>query len=593
MAVAARRSSRTSFRFVTAAGLVVFAGAAAFAKPPMALDLIPSDAVVAIGIRNVDELAGRVRAVTKVVGMQEDPIAAGPLGMILAMPGLNTGGSLGVAMLPAPEGEDPGVVILVPVTDYAAMVAGMGGSVDGAIATMSMGVQTVYSKDVGGGYAAVSPDRLVLTGFKGQAGQFEAHMKALGPVGLRVASESQAVVIANMPALAPKISAGLADVKDQMQMAMMLNPQAAAMGGQMAVVESVVGAVQRDARVGLIGLNIDEGGSVSMDLAVQFNDGSESAKLCSNTGRASGMLARVPNVPFLLGFAFDASSAGMKQLMRNAEKIAKSAAPEGAQGGGSVYDPFGVLGAQIDSTDGYAVVWGQTPALFGGLFSNSAGYVQSSKPAEQLAAAKAAIEKLNGTKAGGIDYATTYTAGVNDVDGVKVDEWGVQMTMDPNDPMGMQAQQMQSMLFGPSGMGGFVGRAGDGLVFTLAKNTPLMKQAIQAAKSGKGLADQDMVKSVASKLPPSRTVEGYIGIKPILETVGQAMAMFGGGIGEITMPESVPPLGLGLTTDSGGVQFRLHAPADTIKAVGQTIRTLQGDEEDAPAPGKPSGAPRF
>lgn len=591
MAVAARRSIRTFRPIVSAAGLVIVAGTA-HAKPPAALDLIPGDAVVAVGIRNVDELVNRVRAVAKTVGMQQDPIADGPLGMILAMPGLNTAGSVGVAMMPMPEGEEPGVVILVPVTDYAAMVAGAGGTIDGAVATLAMGPQTVYSKDVGSGYAAVSPDRLALTGFKGQAGQFEAHVKALGPVGLRVASECQAVVIANIPALSPQIDEAMSEIEDQMQMAMMLNPQAAAAGGQVAVVESLVDAVQRDARVGVMGLNIDEGGSVSLDLAVQFKDGSESATMCSNDGRASGLLARVPSVPFLLSFALDTSSSGMKDLMRRAERVAKAAAPADGQGGGSVFDPFGGLGAQIDSTDGYAVVWGQTPALFGGLFSNSAGFLKSSKPAQQLAAAQAAIEKLNATKAAGTTYSTTYTKGAIEVDGVKVDEWGVQMAMDPNDPMGMQAQQMQSMLFGPSGMGGFVGQTREGLVFTMARNTPLLKQAIQAAADGKGLAEQDAVKAVAAKLPASRTLEGYVGIKPILETVGQAMAMFGGGIGEITMPEHVPPLGISVTTDSGGAQFRLHAPADTIKAVGQTIRALTGEDEDA-APAKPAGAPRF
>jgi hypothetical protein len=559
-------------------------GPSAWSKPPEALDLVPPDAVAAVGVRSVDELVGRVRTLTRTLGVPGDPIEGTPLEMVLAMPGLNTAGSMGIAVLALPESDEPGVVFIVPVTDYAAMVAGAGGTIDGAIATLAAGPQTVYARDLGRGYAAVSPDRLVLTGFHGQGGHMETHVRNLGPVGVRVASSAQAVIIANIPALSPQIEQGLNEFKDQMQMAMMLNPQAAAVGGQLTMMESVAQAVTRDGRVGLMGVHIDEAGGVSLDLAVQFRAGSEAAGLCDHRGRAGGLLARVPNVPFLLAFAFDTSSEGTKQLLRLAEGLGQT------EGGVSIFDPFGGMGPQIDSTDGYAMVVGKTQALLGGAFANSAGFLMSRNPAEQLAAGRAMIERLNGASEGPVTFTTAYSPGVGDAEGVTFDQWSVQMTMDPNDPDSMQAQQVMSMLFGPSGMSGYVGRVNNGVVFTMARNTPLMRQAVRAAQDGGGLGAQDAVRAVASRLPETRMMEGYVGIKAILETVMEAMAVFGGGMEEIKMPETVPPLGMALSTDSGGAQFRLHAPGETINAVGQVLKKLQGDED--PPPARPRG-PRF
>lgn len=578
----------------TAAGLAALAGlaSASWSKPPAALDLVPGDALLAVGVSSVEELVGRLRGLTRALGVEEDPIEGSPLEAVMSMRGLNMSGSMAMALMDRGEGEEPEGVAIVPVTDFAAVVAGAGGTVEGNVATLALDEETVYARDLGGGYAVVSPDRTLVAAFEGRPGQMEAHAKNLGPVGLRVASEAHAVVIANIPALAPQIEEGMGEFRDQMQMAMMLNPQAAAAGGQMAVVEALGDVVVQQARVALVGVSIDEKGGLTLDLALQFRDGSEAAAVCDAGGKPAGLLSRVPNVPFLLAFALDTSSPGVKQLMKSAEQVARQAAPEGEQAGGSLFDPFGGLGEQIDSTDGYAVVLGQTPALFGGLFSNSAAFLATRAPGEQMAAARASIEQMNGATIGGTKYATTFTAGAGEVDGVSYDEWGIQMTMDPNDPMGMQAQQMQSMLFGPSGMGGYIGQTSGGVVFTMARNTPLMKQAIAAARAGNGLGEQEAVRAVSSRLPASRAVEGYIGLKPILETVSQFMAMFGGGGGEMSLPASVPPVGLALAMDSGGAQLRLHAPGDAIKAVGQAIRSAQGVEEGGEKPAQPSG-PRF
>lgn len=598
-------SNRRPFR-VSAAALVVVAGlaSAANADLPAALDRVPSGAAAGIGIRNLDALSASVKTVATLAGVPSEGLL-GPVNQFLSMPGVNREGSLGfVVMAPQAEGEEGGTVAIVPVSDYKAMVEGVGGKAADAITTVTIEGQTLYVKNIQGGYAAVGDDQAVVSAFEGKPGNLAAHAKALGAVGSRAADGASAVVVANVPALAPVLKDRMADMKDQMGMMAAINPQAANMGGQFALIETLVEGFARDAQSAVAGLNIDKDGNVALDLAAQFKEGSEVGKFFSSSGKASGMLSRVPNVPFLMTFALDTSAPGIKQLFKNADEIARKAAADaakenggeaGGQAPGSPFDPFGSLGAQIENTDGYAVVWGQTPALFGGLFSNSVAFVQTAKPAEAVGQARASLEKLNNQQMDGMTFQTAFAPAATEIEGVKVDEWSMKMKMDPNDPMAMQAQQMQAMMFGPAGMNGLIAASGPGLVWTMAKNTPLMTQAIRSAKEGKGLGEDATLKEVASRLPANRTFEGFLGVKPIVETVSQAMAMFGGGMGELKLPATVAPVGLGGTTDSGGVQVRLFVPGKTIGAVGQAMKQAQAGDEGEPAPAgdRPRNAPRF
>jgi exosome complex RNA-binding protein Csl4 len=602
MKLTTRRPSRLS-----AAALVVVSGlaAAANAELPAALDRVPTTAAAGIGVRNLEALVASVKNIATLAGVSPDDMLDGPVNQFISMPGVNKTGSLGIVVLaPAAEGEEPTTVAIVPVSDYKAMVEGAGGTPGEAVATITINDRTLYVKNIQGGFAAVGEDQAVVTAFDGKPGNLTAHAKALGVVGSRATEGATAVILANVPELAPLLKNGMADMKDEVGMMAAMNPQAAAMGGQIALIETLMEGFTRDAQSAVAGLNIDKDGNVALDLAAQFKQGSEVGKFFAAPGKASGMLTRVPNLPFLLTFALDTSAPGIKQLFKNADAIAKKAAADAAkengaeapaQGAGSPFDPFGSLGEQIESTDGYAVVWGQTPALFGGLFSNSVAFVQSAKPAQVLNQAKTSIDKLNNQTVDGVTFQTAFNPGASEIAGVKVAEWSMKMKMDPNDPMAMQAQQMQAMIFGPAGMSGLMADAGSGVVWTMAKNTPLMTQAIGAAKDGKGLAEDPTVKEVAARLPADRTFEGYLGVKPIIETVSQALAMFGGGMGEMKLPQTVAPVGFGGTTDSGGVQVRLVFPGKTINAVGAAVKESQrGDEgEPAPADDKPRNAPRF
>jgi hypothetical protein len=171
------------------------------------------------------------------------------------------------------------------------------------------------------------------------------------------------------------------------------------------------------------------------------------------------------------------------------------------------------------------------------------------------------------------------------------------MEFDPNDPMAAQAQMMTSMIFG-QGMNGMNATVDSGLISVYSQNTPLMNSAIEAAKSGKNaLGDDALLKEARSHLPEDRTMEFYIGVKPLMDAAIGAMAMFGGGP-EITVPAQLSPIAAGGTANNGGVTFRMFVPSDVIKGIAEVTKQMNAGEEDEDMGGddkKPAGdaPPRF
>jgi len=172
--------------------------------------------------------------------------------------------------------------------------------------------------------------------------------------------------------------------------------------------------------------------------------------------------------------------------------------------------------------------------------------------------------------------------------------------VDPSNPAAQQIAQVQMMFFGPTGMNGYIAPAKDGVVVTYAKNSDLMTRALDAAKNGHGLSEDAGVKTVAANLPADRTLEVYIGIRSILETAQGFMGMMGGGGANFNVPADLPPVGIGGTTDSGGMRASVYVPTQvitTIKAFGDSMKgedaADEGDEKDASKKKDKTGQPKF
>lgn len=509
----------------------------------------------------------------------------------IGLAGLNRDGSAALAILAGEDGrvnfdEEPPMVLVLPVADYAAFVQAGGGNAGDAVAEVDPFEQGVpaYVKNLGGGFAAMGPVREAVEAFAGAAGQAAAHRKLMGPSGVASADASIIAVILDLHALAPAITAGMGEVKTQMEMM-------AAMGGgdlgaQAAAFDALSKTLVDEGQSGVVGFGVGDAG-MSLNLALQFREGTETAGFMSGKGSAGALLDRVPNQPYLFAFAADMAPPGVKALFKKMNQAGLAANPEAARA-------MGVTDAiirQLESIDGMSMLVGVSPALMmGGLFSNTSAYVKTRDAAGYAAAMKNVMDTMNGKTIQGFTYHTAYSAGAKQEGTAKADEWSMRMEPDPNDPNAAQAAMAMGMIFGPEGgLGGYLAPVDGGLVLTYSKNSQTLLQALDAAKGG-GLGADAGVKAVASSLPPDRALEGYIGVGHILEMVQGMAAMFGGGGPQIDVPPDLPPIGIGASLNAGGARAVVFAPTKVLTTIKKMVDEMQGAGAD---PKNGAGQPRF
>ena len=565
-----RLMSRPSARLTGLFGIVLAAGAA-LAGPPV-LDRVPENAGVIIAVPSLT----RFQAATKMLSdtLQFNAGEEGPLkdlAQLMTLKGLNAGGSAAVAILPAQDGSfdfeaAPNTVIIVPVTDYSQFITGLGGSAAGVSAFTIPGQEdgSGFAKDLGGGYAAMGETKEVLDLFKGDAGHAATNDKLLGGIGRAVADNADIVIIANLPALEPKLREGADQMHAEMENAAMMSGQE--MGGAILMMDTITNGLIRDGQSGVIALAAKESG-FHVDFAAQFKEGSPTASYFTAKGAANALLSRIPNKPFFLALGIDTTAPGIKQFFKQATELSMK-----AQGDQAVPSMMASMVKTIDTMEGCAFEWGAVEALMGGLFTNAVAYVKTSDPAGYTGAMRESFAQMDGKTVQGFQYQTAYKAGVKDVGGAKVDEWSMRMNADPNDPNAQYAQMIMMTLFGQQGgPGGYIAPAGGGVVLTYSNNSAIMDEGLKAAKGGDGLGADPGVKMVAGMLPADRTIEAYIGVRSILDTVATM------GFIPIEVPADLPPVGISGTLNHGGVRFAWFVPTRVV----QTLRALDQGEGGA------------
>jgi hypothetical protein len=579
-------------RLFRLAGIAIslFAPAAALADVPPAMDRCPADAPVIVSIKNVSAFQSSIQTMATTLKLPMDAMAGlGKAKDMLKMQGLNADGSAAVAILSLDQDDEapPPIVLVVPVKDYASFAKGMGGSGSG-LEEVKFEDEPAFIKDLGNGFAAMSPTRDSTEKFAGTAGSGKALESMMGPTGQSIADVSDFFVLGNMKVLAPMMKQGIDEMKNQMQMM-------AAMGGGNAAGLDMVGAFAdgfaRDASAGVMGFRATDAG-LRLEFGAQFNEGTEFAGYCTAKSKAGSLVGNLPNQAFLFAFGLDSSHPGIKKIATNMAEAAKKD-PEAAKAMSGL-NPLDSI-AKLDQV---GFVMGQTPALMGGLFLNTVMVAKTSDPAGYLSTMKTSLSNMNGQAMQGIKYQTSYQSGNTKVGDTAVDTWSMKMGPDPKDTTGQAAQMMQatSMLLGPGGLGGYIAATPSGVVQTYSKNSELMGKALEAAKSGEGLSADPGIKLVSAQLPAERSMEVYLGVKSILETAMGFMAMFGGGPQNFEPPADLPPIGMAATMNAGGARFSTFVPtqvAQTLKTLGDSMNG--GGEDDAmdPVPNNGAGQPKF
>lgn len=576
-------------RLAALAGLAIsMCAPALLADVPPAMDRVPGATPVVLSIKNVKQFHSSVDKMVKMLKLPpQSMVGLTQAAEFLKTDGLNTDGSAAVAFMKLGKeaDEEPLLVMILPVKDYAAFAKSLGGKGAGPEEVKYDG-DTAFIKDVGGGFAAMSPKKELLDQVEGKPGNGKAFETLMGATGKAINDASDTIVFANMEAVGPMLKAGMADMKEQMEMM-------AAMGGGGAnqagfdMMQVLMEGFVNDSSAGVMGFKSDDGG-VHMDFGAQFKEGSPFAGYFNAKGNAGKLMSALPNQPFMFAMSMDTSSPGVKALFKKTLDAAKKN-PEAAK----MMSGLNPL-ESIQTLDGLAMGMGTSPALMGGLFLNTTMYARTSDAAGYIKQMKDGFSAMNGKTFEGITYQTAYEAGAAKAGEKPVDAWSMKMQLDPNNPAAQQMGQMQMMLFGPSGMGGYISPADGGVVVTYAKNSELMTKALDAAKSGNGLGTDAVVKAVGQQLPADRNFEVQIGVKSILDTAIGFMGMMGAGPTDFKVPESVPPIGIAGTGTSGGMRMTVFLPTKTMETFRDLGTSMQGGEGgEEPADGEKAGQPKF
>jgi len=582
----------TLSRLTIGLGMTIGLAAPTLGAMPDVLDRVPDDAAMIMVVQDIGGFHEKASGLAELLDVPQAGMALGMIGGLLQTPGLNSNGNMAIAFLADEKGdldfeaETPPMVMLLPVSDYEDFGAAFGAKDhEGAIDAISLMGESAYLRDLGAGWAAVSPDGELLAEFAGTPGNLGDHERRLGAAGDEISSSSDMFLAVNISVLAPAIREGVEGMKGQMEMmAAMMGQQAQGMEEMADLVSSLSEELIRDGRAAMMGVGIG-GEGLKLDFGAQFEPGSELAEMLDAPGEALGMLANVPDLPYLVAVGLDTSSPAMKKLAARFAEISAEMNPQQA-------DMLGMMNMSklADLQDGFAFLMGNPPAIIGGgLFSQTLQFTKSGKPQELLDKTAKMMSDMDGMTQQGITFDTRYEQNATEIEGLPVHRWGMKMTFDPSEPSAQQAQMGMTMIFGPAGgPNGYYAGVENGLITTYSQNTPLMSQAIEAAREGGGLATSDEIVEAAGRLPDGCVMQVFIGSESIVQQASSVLAMLGMG-GQLDVGDDLSPIAGGLSMREGGAVGRVFVPTDVIELIKKLgeLAEQQQDVEPAPKESKP------
>lgn len=572
MQLLAHRISRTAC--CSAMALVTLP---AIAGTPKALDIVPANTQAVVVVPELSELLNDINMINAMMGPNGEPMVMMLTSMIRGMPGLNLDGSLAAVLSMEQNQEEPDVVMLIPVNDFDAFTMGRD-AVNGVVEYPLGDGQTMYTRDTGAGFAVFGEVAEQVKNYNAASGNLGAHTTLLGKAGGRIADHNDIFVLVNIPQFSDEIDMGLAEMEAQGDMVEMMGGAEAAQGFDQMV--ATMETVARDAMSFSMGLSFDQGAGVSFDFGLQFKDDSSTASYFNNNGNAAKYFAKVPDMDYFMAASYDMSGAGIQKFMGEyVDWVSKM----DTTGMAKTMD----MSQFMTGLRGGIQVMGASDNVMGGLFTNSLYYAEVDNPEAYIGAVRDMYESMGDSeelKQAGMSIDGSVDEEASEINGVKAYAFQTSMDMSQMNNMdagmGANPAMIMQMMFGGSGPSGYLAQSGDnGLIATLAQSPSLLTKAAKAANGENTMASVAAIKQTAALLPDNRIMEMYIGADHFANTAGP-MAMMFGVIPEFEPIASLPPLGMGLTADGGGMLFRTVIPMETIDKAMSIMGEFQQYQQD-------------
>lgn len=564
--VRTRHPSARLLAILAGAGLASLAHAAL----PKILDHTPKGTVAVLGAPSLDRLDVGAAGILGAIG-QAPAGLKGALDMLGLAQVIDMTQPVAILMMPVADpnaaAQAPPIIALLPVADFQAMAKALG-AVDPTAPMPEIFIQgePFFVKPLGERYAAFSPMKDLLEKFDGAPGNLAIHAAALGQAGERVAASADVFLMFDPASVQQMSKAGLNPLAGALQ-----KPLMAAGLGAMGQGGGIPGEqLMKDAIGGVIAVRRAPGG-LHFDLAMNYKPGGERANMLAAGATSSSLLTSLPNDAFLLAYAVDLSTPGMKALVK---------AFGGEDPAAAASQPLLALGAAIN---GQAVAIYPNPAgLFGGLLARSVSYYAAPNPAEFKQSFKTFVTGLNGQVSEDAQIATTYTDGAIAEGNVSADGYTLKVLSSGG------VGSPLAMFYGPSGgPSGHVSTGEKGVYVTTVADAKLMAKAL-AVTPDISLGANPLISVVAKNLSANRAGELYIGIKPVLDQILPLMAMAGMSA-NYTPPADLPPLGIAFVPEAGGFAIEAFVPNEVLQA-GQALGAAlqQGAANRQTEPKKPA-----
>jgi len=568
------QNTQRIFGFFLVAGL---AALPAIAGTPKALDHVPSDAQAVVVIPNVGELLNDINSINTLMGEQGEPGIMAVTSMIRGWPGINLDGSMAAVVTFDENGDNPDGVMLIPVSDFEALSQGI--APDNGVVELPMGGQSVFIRDAGGGFAVIGDDDGMVRDYDASGGHIKAHKMVLGNSGAEIAENNDIFMYVNFDGFKDQIAAGMQELEDQGEMVEMMGGEEAAAGFDAFL--NVAKTVVNDGSSFAMGMSFDQEVGASFDVGMQFKDGSSSASYLQNKGNAGKYLASAPAMDYFFASAFDFSGDGIQKLMSGYIAMIEQFDTSGMVKGMN-------LGALTSGLKGGVEVMGASDNVMGGLLANTMYYMEVDDADKYIDAIQGMYQGMNEGMGELADAGVKINASMDEdpttINGV--DAYGYSFAMDLSglDDMGggmggPNPAMILGMIFGPEGgPSGYMAKAGNGLVTTMSKDAGFFSKVAAAAATGENSMKGDKsIAYTAGLLQKNLISETYIGADHLVNTAGPMLMMFG-LIPEFEPLNALPPLGMGLSADGGGVLLRTVLPMNTIDSVMKLI-PQEGDSD--------------
>lgn len=575
----------------TAVFLLLACGGAA-ARAEGVFDLVPADALGFAAVRNLGAVD---RQIQEIVNIFKDVIPfppPGPLAFIRAATGLGEGlnesGDALIALLPGDAGfADPKPMLLIPVSDYAALAASVGGDSSGAIARV-----TIAGEDV---LIAQKGDHALLMNIEHRP-TMEALLAAAPSPSPTVASldswiaanDFLAVMLpAGLDALTTLGQASIATQREQLERSL-ADPDFAEMLARQKVgldmIDSILNFCEAEIAAGAVGAAIDDALNIRLSDRVVLAEEGQLAALGEVDKPAASPLAGVADEPFVFG------------------------------GGGPMPRQWGAIVAKISRTvlEEYPELYGfekldeaqwakleesmqattqglrtfSTVMLAGGegdpLYSNIVGVLEVDSAEEYMAATKTSMSLWNElTAASTSDIKMIYETQDVEVGGLK----GVLVITDVMAAVGDEdvpgvKPAMEAMFGEGAKMRVYVLAADENTVIMGVGSEEGVAASAQRAIAGEsGLASSATVQTTASLLDSSAPWTGFLSPQGCVLYVERAFATFAAAMGGMTpdFPEYPvgPPVGFSMGLADGQLRGEMVVPGQALRDVAAYIKTCQ------------------